>query len=69
MSKRPAEPLRFVGVLGTELGCEPNIGEIVTIEYAGGVYKARVTSRYDDYDDFGTAMTRYDLEVPDEGMS
>jgi hypothetical protein len=63
MSEPPAAPLRFVGVPGTQLGGDFRIGEIVTIEYSGTSYQARITARYDDYDDFGTAIPRYDLEV------
>jgi hypothetical protein len=66
MSEPPAQPLRFVGVPGNQIGAEfraLDIGDIVTIDYAGASYKARVTARNADYDDFGNEVLRYDLEV------
>lgn len=63
MSDQDGSPLRFVGVTESQLGGEYGVGDIVTIEVAGTTYKARVTARRDDYDDFGTAIPRYDLEV------
>jgi len=60
MSDQPASPLRFVGV---RLDGDYGVGDLVTIDYAGRSYKARVAARYDDYDDFGTAIPKYDLEV------
>ena len=60
MSDQPASPLRFVGV---QLGGDYGVGDVVTIDYAGTSYKARVAARYDDYDDFGTAIPKNDLEV------
>ncbi len=66
MSEPPVQPLRFVGVPGAQLGAGfrvLDIGAIVTIEYAGASYTARVAARSNDYDDFGTEVWRYDLEV------
>lgn len=66
MSEQPAAPLRFVGVPGPQIGAEfgvRNVGDVVTIEYAGVSYQARITARADDYDDFGNQVARYDLEV------
>ena len=59
MSDEPSAPLRFLGV---QLGGDFSVGAIVTIDYAGASYKARITARNDDYDDFGNAVPRYNLE-------
>ena len=63
MSEPSASPLRFLGVPGYQLGGEFGVGDVVTIEYLGTSYKARITAVRNDYDDFGTAIPRYDLEV------
>ncbi len=66
MNEPPAPPLRFLGVTGAQLG-KPfgyfDIGEVVTVDYAGVSYQARIITRNADYDDFGTEVMRYDLEV------
>jgi len=71
MSEQPASPLRFLGIPGYQIGAQfrtLKIGEVVTIDYAGGSYQARITARHDDYDDYGNEVSRYDLEVtaPDD---
>ena len=66
MSEPPVSPLRFLGVPAHQLGNEfagYGIGDVVMIDYAGVSYRARVTARKVDYDDFGTEVTTYDLEV------
>lgn len=63
MENPTPSPLRFVGVLGSELGRDAVKGDVFNIEYAGRTVEVRVTAAYDDYDDFGTAIPRYDLEA------
>jgi len=63
MSEPPASPLRFLGVTGDQLGGEFGVGDVVTIEYLGTTYKARIIAAKNDYDDWGTAIPRYDLEA------
>ncbi len=63
MSDTPDAPLRFFGVTAYQLGGEQDIGAIVSIEYAGTTHQAKVVSRNVDYDDFGTEVITYTLEV------
>jgi len=63
MDNAPSSGLSFKGVLESDLGVVADVGDVVTVEYLGTRYSARVTSRYEDYDDFGTAATRYNLDA------
>ena len=63
MNEPPAAPLRFIGVTADQLGGDPSVGAIVTIDYAGTTYRARVIARNVDYDDFGTEVIRFILEA------
>lgn len=58
-----SEPLRFLGVLESQLGGERQVGEGVTIEYLGVSYRACVTARNEDFDDWGNPVVRYALEA------
>ena len=63
MSDTPEAPLRFFGVTAYQLGGEYDVGAIVSVEYAGTTHKAKVVSRDVGYDDFGTEVISYTLEV------